>query len=467
MSSSINDPLIGLTFDGYTIENLLGSGGMAQVYRAWDEDLARHVAIKMMAPHLNDDPDYEVRFRREARAVAQLRHQHIVSVHRFGESNGRYYMVMDYIDGADFAWVLADYLRRGELLSYEEILRILTPIAKALDYAHSRGVVHRDIKPSNIMLTQKGEPILTDFGLVRMDTEATHGDVFGSPHYIAPEQAINSAGAVPQSDLYALGVIIYQILTGKRPFEGDAPLHVAMAHITEPIPLPQLFYPELPVVFNAVLEQALAKEPQSRYESGEKLIHALRQAMKEAKKAGMTPGKVLRPASEGRELTISKTSIQNRVETYLKNAPPPGKSAPVPPAPVAAASISQPTAQATMTNAPAQNRPPATRKRSPILLLVIALLVLVIGGGAAFAFTQLNTESAPPPVTTVIEGPIRAISGNIITIYDVAIMLPDGDLLSSLQVGDVVWIEGSLSADPTTGNVIQITRVLNANRNAP
>ncbi|GAB4512917.1 MAG: serine/threonine-protein kinase [Anaerolineae bacterium] len=475
----LTDPLIGREIDGYRVEKLLGSGGMARVYRARDENLARYVAIKIVAPHLNQELEYETRFKREARAVAQLRHQHIISVHRFGESSGLYYMAMDYIDGSDLAWVLEDYRKHGELIDYNEMLRILAPIGSALDYAHLQGVVHRDVKPSNIMLTSSGEPILTDFGLVLMKSEGTMGDVFGSPYYIAPEQAISSASAGPGSDIYSLGVIIYEMLTGSRPFDAESPMQIAMAHMTEPVPAPQSFYPELHPAFNPVLMKVLAKTPEERYTSCKRLFKDLNDAIKLARREGAMPGKVLRHASSGKLMTISSISVAKKVENFRTTNPQralslfeDGDTTNHVAAPAPVDGLEQSTAHTGTRQKPASTYPTTAakpkqdqeKKRNPLPALIAAvLLIALLAAGGVFVATQvMNNETAapPPPLTTVIQGPVSAIEDNVITVYDVAFRLPSSTpLLDGLRVGDMIWIEGSLDSD-ATGSEITISQVI-------
>src|SRR5262249_14923633 len=150
-------------------------------------------------------------------------------------------LVMEYIDGADLDAIMRQYEADGELMPHADVIRILQPIASALDYAHRQGVIHRDVKPSNIMLERDGRPVLTDFGLALRVSEGTVGDTFGSPHYIAPEQARSSANAVPQSDIYALGVVAYQLLTGALPFDDTSAAALAMQHIMSPVPSPRAF----------------------------------------------------------------------------------------------------------------------------------------------------------------------------------------------------------------------------------
>ncbi len=280
MTTLPDDPYIGHQFGDYVIQTLLGKGGMACVYRALDPNLNRTAAIKVIDPGVASDPEYTRRFRREAQAVAKLSHPNIVSIYQFGVADGIPYMAMAFIDGVDMEWLIQDYRRENRLMSYDSLLRVIGQIASALDYAHSQGVIHRDVKPSNIMVTAEGRAYLTDFGLVRDLAIPTLGEIFGSPKYISPEQAINSARAVPQSDLYSLGVMIYEIVAGRLPFENENPNELAMMHIEQAPPSPRRFNPALSPAIETVVLRALAKDPSARYESGTALFGALRQAVK-------------------------------------------------------------------------------------------------------------------------------------------------------------------------------------------
>jgi len=274
------DVFIGQKLGDYVIESLLGQGGMARVYRAVDPNLNRTVAIKIIDPGIVGDPEYTRRFKREAQAVAKLSHPNIVSMVQFGLSGTIYFMAMAFIDGVDLDWLINDYLRDSRVIDYPDMLRIVTQIASALDYAHSQGVIHRDIKPGNIMLNRQGRAFLTDFGLVRDMTVPTLGEIFGSPKYISPEQAINSANAVPQSDLYALGVVMYEMVTGRVPFEVGRPNDIALMHIEEPPPLPSTFNPALLPAVEAIILKLLEKQPEDRYQTGAEIVNALRRALK-------------------------------------------------------------------------------------------------------------------------------------------------------------------------------------------
>jgi serine/threonine-protein kinase len=277
-----NDPLIGQQLGDYVIEKLLGQGGMARVYRAVDPNLNRVAAVKVIDPGVADDPEYTRRFKREAQAVAKLSHPNIVSIYQFGADQGIYYMAMAFIEGVDVDWLINDYLQQNRLIAYDSVLKIVGQITSALDYAHSQGVIHRDIKPGNIMVTSQGRAYLTDFGLVRDMAIPTLGEIFGSPDYISPEQAINSAKAVPQSDLYSLGVVIYQMMTGRLPFIGKDPNEVAIMHIEQPLPPPRQFNPTLTPAIEVVIMTALSKQIADRYQTGAEMFSALRQAVKTA-----------------------------------------------------------------------------------------------------------------------------------------------------------------------------------------
>src|SRR5215813_6244321 len=209
--SVLNDSLLGRQVDEYRIDKALGQGGMARVYRALDVKLERYVALKVIAPDFRADEEYTARFTREAQSIARLTHPNIVHIYRFGQADGIYYMAMQYVEGADVGWLIEDYRASGELMPVADVVRIVQDIGSALDYAHSKNVIHRDVKPSNIMVDNQGRAILTDFGLALLSDQGTRGQIFGSPYYISPEQAISSGNVVPQSDLYALGVTLFEM----------------------------------------------------------------------------------------------------------------------------------------------------------------------------------------------------------------------------------------------------------------
>jgi serine/threonine protein kinase len=272
------DPLIGRRLANFVVERHLSRGGMAQVYYGRDVKLNRPVAIKVIDARFRDNPAFAQRFVREAQSIAGWRHENIIQIHYADDEDGFYYFVMEYIDG-DLDKILAQYKANNQLMPHEEVLRIGRAVAKALDYAHSKGIIHRDIKPSNVLVAQTGRVVLADFGLA-MDAEmGSIGEVFGSPLYISPEQARNSGSAGPQSDLYSLGVVLYQMLTGRVPFSDPSSTSVALQHLQMPVPSPLQFNPKLNIQTEEVLLKALSKLPQDRFQVGTALLDALAEAL--------------------------------------------------------------------------------------------------------------------------------------------------------------------------------------------
>ena len=252
---------------------------MAEVYYGTDVQLQRPVAVKVFDLQSRGNAAQSKRFMQEARMMAQWRHNHIVQIYYAGSATGLFYYVMEYVDGYDLASIMAVYAEKKELMPFEDVLRIGDAVASALDYAHKSGVIHRDVKPANVMIAKDGKVVLGDFGLALSVSDKSVGEVFGSPHYISPEQARRSSDAVPQSDLYSLGVILYEMLTGATPFNDPSPASLALQHITEPPPLPRSINPALSVEIENVLIKALEKNPVDRYQSGAQLMEALRDAI--------------------------------------------------------------------------------------------------------------------------------------------------------------------------------------------
>ncbi|HSH04108.1 MAG TPA: serine/threonine-protein kinase, partial [Anaerolineae bacterium] len=275
----IQDPLIGKQLANYRLDRVLGQGGMARVYYAWDIKLDRPVAIKVIDARYRDNPTYAERFIREAQAISSWRHPNIVQIYYADDQDGLYYFAMEYIEG----YTLEDHIEaaktRNKLMDADDIIRITTAVASALDYAHKNGVIHRDIKPANIMLANDGRVILTDFGLALDVEQGTTGEVFGSANYIAPEQARSSSTAVPQSDIYALGIILYEMLTGQLPFNDPSPTAVAIQHITQPPPPPRSLNPDLSAATADTILHALNKEPNQRPKNATQLINDLKSTL--------------------------------------------------------------------------------------------------------------------------------------------------------------------------------------------
>lgn len=288
---SADDRLIGKKLGDYTIQGLLGRGGMSRVYRGYDEYLDRYAAVKVISGDFatTNEEEYTRRFQTEARAIAHLRHPNIVGIYQFGRSEGIYYMAQVFLEGQDLRMILQKYAQQGQRMPPGEMIKIVRDVAGALDYAHEQGVIHRDIKPSNIMLEKKtGRAILMDFGLALSVQEGTMGDTFGSAHYIAPEQAVSSKNAVPQSDMYSLGIVIYEMLAGKVPFDDPSVMTVALKHLNELPPPPTMYNPDLPPAVEQVIMRALDKDPKRRYPSGKDMADALETAFLDSKPMPVT-----------------------------------------------------------------------------------------------------------------------------------------------------------------------------------
>jgi serine/threonine-protein kinase len=261
----------------YDIIERLGRGGMAEVFKAYQASLDRFVAIKLLHPFLADDPEFKDRFEREARNVARLRHPNIVQVYDFeyDDDSESYYMVMELIEGQ----TLKDYLagHNDERLALPDALRILRGATEALAYAHARSMIHRDMKPANLMIDNDGRVVLTDFGIAKIVTGiqfTASGGMVGTPAYMAPEQGLGDAGD-ERSDLYSLGVILFQLITGKLPYESDAPLAVILKHLNEPIPSVRALVPDVPENIEAIIYKAMAKDPEERYQTAEDMLRDL------------------------------------------------------------------------------------------------------------------------------------------------------------------------------------------------
>ncbi|WP_289136692.1 Stk1 family PASTA domain-containing Ser/Thr kinase [uncultured Brevibacillus sp.] len=257
----------------YQLESRVGGGGMAIVYKARDLILNRPVAVKVLRSQFCTDEDFVNRFRREAQAVASLSHPNVVGVYDVGQEGDTHYMVMEYIEGYTLKEVI---IQRGAL-PVEEAVRIAEQICDALDHAHQNQIIHRDIKPHNIMIGKNGRVKVTDFGIARAVTSATitHTNaMLGSVHYFSPEQARGGITG-EKSDLYSLGIVLYEMVTGELPFSGDSPISVALKHLQEPLPEPRTVNPAIPQSVENVIFKALVKDPFLRYSSAREMLEDL------------------------------------------------------------------------------------------------------------------------------------------------------------------------------------------------
>lgn len=341
---------------------------MAQVYYGWDVKLQRPVAIKVIDARYRDNPAYAERFVREAQTIAKWRHEHIINIYYADDQDGLYYFAMEYIDGPDLGQLIAAHAAKGELMPLAEALRVGRAVTTALDYAHERGIIHRDVKPSNVMVAEDGRVVLTDFGLALDVQQGSLGEIFGSARYLAPEQARDSAAAVPQSDLYALGIMLYEMLTGVVPFDDPSPTAIAVQHMTALPPPPRDVNPDLNQKTEAVLLKALSKSPRLRFQTGRELIQALEQALSSD------------PAVAAKPLPLPEAALYMGTEIVQ----------PVPPLPSPATSPSsrwpeQPPAPF-LPERPVAAEPTASRGPNSLLLAAVGLSLIALISCVLFAF---------------------------------------------------------------------------------
>jgi serine/threonine protein kinase len=368
--------MIGKTIGRYRITEHLGRGGMAEVYKAHQASLDRDVAIKLMHGFLADEPGFLARFEREAKVVATLRHPNIVQVYDFDADHGVYYMVMEFINGETLKARLQTLETKGEWVPLDDAARIVLAVGSALKYAHERGMVHRDVKPANVMITTDGQVILTDFGIAKI-VSASHltasGALMGTPSYMAPEQGLGQPGD-ERSDIYSLGVMLYQLVVGRLPFDADTPLAVVLKHINEPLPLPYLFKPELPEALNAVILKALAKDPNKRYPKVGELLADLRRAM------GLpADDPQAETAAAGSSIKLSSATQAASPQTVVAS-----KSTVHPIRPAAAPPV----------------KPKARRPGWIIPVVLIAVIALAAIGAVALNGTPVGGGTSKPPTPT-------------------------------------------------------------------
>jgi serine/threonine-protein kinase len=292
--------------DRYEMQDAIGRGGMATIYRAVDLRMGRTVAVKILREVYSSDPKFVTRFQREARAASLLQHPNIVQVFDYGQSGDNYYIVMEFVDGTD----LRRYLKRNGKLSSERAVTIAHSVSLGLGAAHKRGIVHRDVKPQNIMLNDENLIKLTDFGIASVYKDAgaerltTTGMTLGTVQYYAPEQAQGEV-VTPAADIYALGIVMYEMLTGRPPFDGDTPVAVAMKHIQEPPEPPSTYNPSIAPGLERIILRCLEKDPRDRFRDGDALAYALdnferRPSGRPAAPAGGRAGLPLSLPSDGR-----------------------------------------------------------------------------------------------------------------------------------------------------------------------
>jgi len=403
--------LTGTTLGKYQILERLGRGGMADVYKAHHSRLDRDVAIKVMHPHLIEGQDFLARFEREAQAVASLKHPHIVQVFDFDSQDDLHYIVMELIDGGSLHGRLEELARAGSRMPQKEALRVLKDIASAIDYAHGRGMLHRDVKPANIMLDHDGDAFLSDFGIARIlsDTQfTTTGALIGTPQYMSPEQG-KGLPLTKASDLYSLGVVLYEMLTGRAPYDSDTPLGVIHKHIYEPLPSPCLACPDLPPAVEGMLLKSLAKEPDGRFPSAEQMLNALEDGL-----ASIEDQPVTRTMPARKPESAAPQAAASGLSSVGLPTPPPTGSAPVEPTLSGLPTVAMEDQSVGLSTAsggsPTRTTggPPATGRRRPTTMWGILLgvaLVAVIGLALAVILPRVLPGATASPTPTPVVGP--------------------------------------------------------------
>lgn len=309
----------------YRIVSQLGQGGMATVYKAYHAKLDRYVAIKVLHPAFQEDPTFLTRFEREAQIIAKLEHPNIVPVYDYSEHQGQPYLVMKFIEGR----TLKTFLREKPL-PLAEIVRIMTAVSSALNYAHQQGVLHRDIKPSNIIIDQYGTLYLADFGLARMvqsgESTVSQDVIIGTPNYISPEQARGDKALTRHTDIYSLGVVLYELIVGRVPFSADTPYAVIHDHIYTPLPQPSQVNPDVPPQVERVLMKALAKAPAERYDTAADMVGDFKRAVEASGLKELDPDRV--NAATAMLAKMREQQDGERTQSPVIPAPAPARSHP-------------------------------------------------------------------------------------------------------------------------------------------
>jgi serine/threonine protein kinase len=395
-----NTNYVGRTLGPYKIEAPLGKGGMAAVYRAYQASVKRYVAIKVMSSEIAGAAGFVERFEREAQVIAQLEHPHILPVIDYGSDGGVPYIVMRYIEGGSL-----DDRMRQRALSLQETARFINQIASALDYAHRRGVVHRDLKPNNVLLDKEENCYLTDFGIARLtgsDNRLTAtGTVMGTPAYMSPEQAMGRT-VDSRSDIYTLGVMLYEMVLSKMPFMADTPAALIFQHVYEQPTPPKQIKPDLPDAVVRVLDRALAKSPDARFQLASELAKAFDDAIR-----GVSPSTQAPAGGEERTfvggvdaapipgtIPISSSASSTRPQEYQPT-------------------MAQPAAGYAPTMPPVSPTGATTpQRRSPLgLLAVLAVVVLIaVGAGAFFVVTNQQNELATQTAQAQASGTAQAVA---------------------------------------------------------
>lgn len=342
------DELIGRTLGQFEILEEIGRGGMATVYRAKQTSINRIVAVKVLPRHLLHDPGFLERFEREVDVIAHLEHPHILPIYDYGEVDGIPYIAMRYLAGGSMAQLIR---RTTGAMPLEQLERPFVQVAQALDYAHQQGIIHRDLKPGNIMMDESGNAYLSDFGIARvLGSNLTGSAIIGTPAYMSPEQA-NGMPLDARSDIYALGIVLFELITGREPYQAETPMALLLKHINEPLPPIKNYREDVPDSVQHVIAKATAKEPNARYASAGDMARAFQDALHTPATA---PTRKAAP------------SVPDEQPTVMPATPPPPVPAPMPVA--------------------------ERRSNLPLILGVVVVLVVVVG---VIAVAALSSSSSP------------------------------------------------------------------------
>lgn len=396
---------------------------MAEVYRGYHVALDRYVAIKLLHPFLADDPEFKDRFENEARNVAKLKHPNIVQVYDFeyDAEGDSYYMVMELINGPTLKDRLFDLTTAGEHFPTSESIRIVRSAADALAYAHQRNMIHRDVKPANLMLDEDQRVVLTDFGIAKIVTGAqftASGGMVGTPAYMAPEQGLGEAGD-ERSDIYSLGVILFQMVTGRLPFDAETPLAVILKHVNEPVPSTRAIVPEIPEDLDGIIMRTLAKEPSERYQSADELVQDLSQLDETGKRHPLysTPGMVPPPGMDRETRPAPPTPEQRAVLTGAATETPLIESdslaVPATESPVEATPVLTSPEDVLAPGAPGRLRPAGVLSIALTVIVAVMAAFLVFGSNDGPLAALLDEDDTATPQRTPTELAQAASATNV------------------------------------------------------
>ncbi|WP_270181826.1 Stk1 family PASTA domain-containing Ser/Thr kinase [Alkalihalobacillus sp. CinArs1] len=415
--------MIGKHINGrYKLLEVIGDGGMAIVYKATDLILDRIVAVKLLRPEFSKDDEFIKRFRREAESATSLDHPNIVSIFDVGEDEDYHYIVMEYVEGK----TLKQSIRDRGALPIVEAIDIIKQIASAIEHAHENQIIHRDIKPHNILINEYGEAKVTDFGIAMAMTSATithTNSVLGSVHYFSPEQARGGA-ATERSDIYSLGVVLYEVVTGVLPFSGDSPVSVALKHLQDRFPKPSLINTSLPKNVEQIILKAMAKEPHQRYENAQELYDALDNALDPTKVYDAPvvsdddeATKVLSPVvpTDASESKPEKAEVETESDKEKQDKPPKNKK----------------------------------KKKAGKIVTIVFLILLLLGGAGALAFIFM------PDLFYVPDVEVPDVSG--MTYEDARTALIESNLavVKEEQFNESIEEDDVISQDPSSGSMVK------------